>query len=65
MIFKILFIFLFTNTNEEEVAIENLVGNYTKAKKLLNWKPKIKFNSLVKLMVEEDLKVLSIKNKKT
>ena len=45
--------------------VENLVGNYTKAKKLLNWKPKIKFNSLVKLMVEEDLKVLSIKNKKT
>ena len=28
MIFKILFIFLFTNTNEEEVAIENLVGNW-------------------------------------
>ena len=27
MIFKILFIFLFTNTNEE-VAIENLVGNW-------------------------------------
>ena len=28
MIFKILFIFLFTNINEEEVAIENLVGNW-------------------------------------
>ena len=28
MIFKILFIFLFTHTNEEEVAIENLVGNW-------------------------------------
>ena len=28
MIFKILFIFLFINTNEEEVAIENLVGNW-------------------------------------
>ena len=28
MIFKILFIFLFTNTNVEEVAIENLVGNW-------------------------------------
>ena len=28
MIFKILFIFLFTNTNEEEVTIENLVGNW-------------------------------------
>jgi len=28
VIFKILFIFLFTNTNEEEVTIENLVGNW-------------------------------------
>ena len=28
MIFKILFIFLFTNISEEEVAIENLVGNW-------------------------------------
>ena len=37
--------------------VENLVGNFSKAKKLLNWKPKIKFKSIVKLMVKEDLKI--------
>ena len=35
--------------------VENLLGNPTKAKKKLKWKPKIKFNSLVKEMVNHDL----------
>lgn len=33
-----------------------LQGDYTKAKKKLGWKPKIRFNELVKLMVEYNLK---------
>ena len=37
--------------------VEALIGNYSKARKLLNWKPKMKFKSIVKLMVKEDLKI--------
>lgn len=37
--------------------VKSLIGNYNKAKKVLNWKPKIKFKSIVKLMVSEDLKI--------
>ena len=35
-----------------------LRGNYNKAKKLLKWKPKIKFKELVKEMVEQDIENL-------
>ncbi len=34
--------------------VDTLLGNSKKAKKLLNWKPKISFKSLVKEMVEYD-----------
>jgi len=36
--------------------IDFLQGDYTKARKKLGWEPKVSFNDLVKLMVEEDLK---------
>ena len=36
--------------------INELKGDYTKAKKILNWKPKTSFLDLVKLMVTEDIK---------
>jgi len=36
--------------------VENLRGDYTKAKKKLGWKPKIKFKKLIKIMVEEDIR---------
>ncbi len=44
--------------------VDSLVGNIVKAKKILNWKPKIKFKELVKEMVEYDLKKIKgqIKN---
>jgi GDPmannose 4,6-dehydratase len=32
-----------------------LSGDYSKAKKRLNWKPKTKFNKLVEIMVKEDV----------
>lgn len=32
-----------------------LIGDYTKAKKILGWKPKVTFEGLTKLMVEADL----------
>jgi GDPmannose 4,6-dehydratase len=36
--------------------VHSLLGNYSKAKKLLKWKPKILFKDLVKDMVESDIK---------
>ena len=41
-----------------------LLGNSDKAKSLLNWKPKVKFKELAKMMYEEDLRRVSkeIKN---
>jgi GDPmannose 4,6-dehydratase len=38
-----------------------LLGDYSKAKKKLGWKPKIKFKELVKMMVESDLQMLKTK----
>ena len=37
--------------------VDLLVGDSTKARKKLGWKPKIKFNELVKIMIQEDLRV--------
>ena len=33
-----------------------LIGNSSKAKRVLGWKPKVKFEELVKMMMEEDLR---------
>tara|TARA_B110000305_G_C19325100_1_gene580944 strand:+ start:147 stop:1187 length:1041 start_codon:yes stop_codon:yes gene_type:complete len=37
--------------------VETLLGDATKAKKILNWSPKINFEQLVKEMTNEDLKL--------
>jgi GDPmannose 4,6-dehydratase len=39
-----------------------LKGDYSKARKKLGWKPKIKFKQLVRMMVDHDLKRLGGKN---
>ncbi len=36
--------------------VDILLGDYSKAKKKLGWKPKVKFKELVKIMMEADLK---------
>ena len=41
--------------------VELLIGDYSKAKNELGWEPETKFEELVKMMVEEDLKRLNIK----
>ncbi len=41
--------------------VDLLVGDYSKARRKLNWKPKIKFTELVKIMVQNDLERLSTK----
>src|SRR6056297_3655720 len=38
--------------------VDLLIGDYSKAKKELGWEPQVKFEELVKLMVEADLKKL-------
>jgi len=35
--------------------VDYLRGDYSKAKKILGWKPKISFKELVKEMVEKEL----------
>ena len=44
--------------------VDTLLGNSSKAKRLLRWKPKISIKELAKEMVEEDLKILSTDDKK-
>lgn len=36
--------------------VDYLIGNYSKAKRILGWEPKVKFKELVKIMMEYDLK---------
>ena len=36
--------------------VHELRGDYTRARKVLKWKPKVDFEGLVKMMVDEDLK---------
>jgi len=36
--------------------VDVLIGNSSKAKRILKWKPKIKFKKLVHMMVDEDMK---------
>jgi GDPmannose 4,6-dehydratase len=38
--------------------VDLLIGDYSKAKKKLNWEPQIRFRELVKLMVDEDVRRL-------
>ena len=39
--------------------VKSLLANYSKAKKVLKWKPKISFDDLVTSMVESDLEFVS------
>jgi len=39
--------------------VDVLRGNSSKAQKILNWKPKVKIDELVKRMVDNDIKILS------
>ncbi len=36
--------------------VDILLGDYSKAKKMLGWEPKIKFKDLIKIMLDEELK---------
>ena len=43
---------------ERPAEVDLLIGNPAKAKKQLGWEPKVKFEELVKIMTEGDLKIL-------
>lgn len=43
------------------VEVNILQGDYSKAKKLLGWEPKVKFKELVKIMLEADIKQAGLK----
>ena len=38
--------------------VNQLCGDYSKAKKILDWAPTVRFNDLVRIMVDSDLKML-------
>ncbi|MCA9406946.1 MAG: GDP-mannose 4,6-dehydratase [Candidatus Omnitrophica bacterium] len=38
--------------------VDLLIGDYSKAKKKLKWKPKVKFKDLVRMMVDADMEVV-------
>ncbi len=42
---------------ERAAEVDLLLGNFDKAKKILQWEPKVRFKDLVKIMVEADLKL--------
>ena len=41
--------------------VNSLVGDASKAKKLLGWKPEVDFKSLVRMMVDSDIELLNNK----
>jgi GDPmannose 4,6-dehydratase len=44
---------------ERPAEVDSLVGDAAKARKLLGWEPKVRFDELVRLMVDADLDLLS------
>jgi GDPmannose 4,6-dehydratase len=44
--------------------VDLLIGDASKAKKKLNWIPKVGFKDLVKMMVDSDLEKVGVKLKK-
>ena len=42
--------------------VENLIADTTKAKRKLNWQPKITFKDLVKIMVDADMRAIGLKS---
>jgi GDPmannose 4,6-dehydratase len=41
--------------------VEMLIGDYSKAKKVLSWEPKVKFKEMIEIMVDSDLELLKSK----
>jgi len=46
---------------ERPAEVDLLVGDPSKAKKILDWEPKVRFHELVQIMVDADMELLSRK----
>ena len=46
---------------ERPAEVDLLVGDASKAKKILDWEPKVRFHELVQIMVDADMELLSRK----
>ena len=44
------------NRYKRPAEVDNLLGDSSKARKVLGWKPKVNFEQLCKMMLEHDLK---------
>ncbi len=44
---------------ERPAEVDVLIGDATKAKKILGWEPKVRFNELVRIMVDADMELFS------
>lgn len=44
---------------ERPAEVDLLIGDSTKAKKVLGWEPKVRFKDLVRIMVDADMELLS------
>src|SRR5207244_12599047 len=44
---------------ERPAEVDVLIGNPKKAKKILDWEPKVRFEELVRIMVDADMKLLA------
>jgi GDPmannose 4,6-dehydratase len=43
---------------DRPAEVDLLIGDYSKAKKKLGWEPKVRFEELVKVMVQAELAIL-------
>jgi GDPmannose 4,6-dehydratase len=46
---------------ERPAEVDRLVGDASKARKVLKWEPKVRFHELVRIMVDADMDLLSRK----
>jgi GDPmannose 4,6-dehydratase len=46
---------------ERPAEVDLLVGDASKAKKILGWEPKVRFHELIRIMVDADIELLSHK----
>src|SRR5215467_11769496 len=49
---------------ERPAEVDLLLGDASKAKKILGWEPKVRFHDLVRIMVDADMDLLSGKTAK-
>ena len=45
---------------ERPAEVDLLIGDASKARKILDWEPKVRFQELVQIMVDADLELLSL-----